>query len=70
MLKHRRGDLYLGELVISGEKNLQLNCDDLMLKPIRGIKITLEKSRHFVISKKYPNSKNIFQALEKGLQIL
>ncbi|WP_246058183.1 hypothetical protein [Litorilituus lipolyticus] len=40
------------------------------IKAIDGAKVALNDSRHFVISKKHPNSKETFIALQKGLAIL
>ncbi len=51
-------------------KDFSLIANNQRLIPIKGFKIGLEGSRHFVISKKYPNSKKIFTALQKGLDIL
>jgi len=37
---------------------------------IEGIKVALNDSRHFVVSKKHPKGKETFIALQKGLTIL
>jgi hypothetical protein len=37
---------------------------------IEGIKIALDDSRHFIVSKKHPRGKEAFIALQKGLKIL
>jgi len=40
------------------------------IRAIDGIKVALNDSRHFVISKKHPKGKETFIALQKGLKIL
>ena len=40
------------------------------LIPVPGIKLVLDGSRHFLVSKKHKNGKKVYQALEKGLKIL
>ena len=37
---------------------------------IDGIKVSLNDSRHFLVSKKHPRGKETFEALQKGLKIL
>ncbi|KMT66737.1 hypothetical protein XM47_01020 [Catenovulum maritimum] len=71
MLANERGDLYLGELAMVGRFNLAIPClNKVTLYPIRGVKITFDTARHFIISKKYPNAKQISEALNKGLTLL
>ena len=70
MIKYGRGDLYLGELIMIGNKNIVFNCNGLILEPIEGIKAAFIEPRHFVVSKISPNSKEIYQALDNGLNIL
>ncbi len=43
---------------------------DYHIVAIDGIKIALNDSRHFVVSKKHPRGKETFEALQKGLKIL
>lgn len=40
------------------------------LVPVPGIKIALDASRHFMVSKKHKDGKSVFEALEKGLKVL
>ncbi|AOT09008.1 hypothetical protein [Pseudoalteromonas luteoviolacea] len=40
------------------------------VKAIKGIKVALQDSRHFVISKKHPDSQAIFNSLELGIKQL
>jgi hypothetical protein len=70
MIKYGRGDLYFGELIMIGNKNIVFNCNGLILEAIEGIKAAFTETRHFVVSKSHPNSKEIYEALDKGLTIL
>jgi hypothetical protein len=38
--------------------------------PINNLKMFLPDTRHFVVSKRHPEGKAVFQALNKGLEIL
>lgn len=44
-----------------------LSYDGISLYPLEGFKVTLPGSRVFMISKKYPNAREIFDAFNKGL---
>jgi hypothetical protein len=44
--------------------------DGYEITAIEGIKVALNDSRHFVVSKKHPKGKETFIALQKGLTIL
>jgi hypothetical protein len=44
--------------------------DGYKIVAIDGIKLALNDSRHFIISKKHPQGKETFAALQKGLKIL
>ncbi len=37
---------------------------------VSGVKVGLDDSRHFIVSKKHPKGKEVFTALQKGLKIL
>ena len=50
--------------------DLAYNLEKGKLVPVPGIKIALDGSRHFMISKKHKNGEEVFEALEKGLKIL
>lgn len=50
--------------------DLSLHVNDMVLVPIPGIKIGLNDSRHFAISKRHPHGKTTFAALQKGLKKL
>ena len=68
MIDRGRAELLLGEF--KNTANLNWRCEGVSLVPVRGIKIGLIGSRHFVVSKNYPNSEKIYQALQKGVQQL
>ena len=63
-----RGDFTL----LSGSELNQSRAfvDDIILYPVIGIKIQYPFSRHFMISKKYPDGKEIHKALNRGLVML
>ncbi|PUA26771.1 MAG: hypothetical protein B0W54_23865 [Cellvibrio sp. 79] len=49
---------------------MKVQVDNLELVPIPGVKVALPGSRHWPVSKKHPQSREIFSALEKGIAIL
>ncbi|WP_432736056.1 hypothetical protein [Maridesulfovibrio sp. FT414] len=42
----------------------------ISLVPVKGIKISLIESRHFIISRRHPQGEQIYQALEKGMEAM
>ncbi|CAM4370721.1 hypothetical protein [Pseudoalteromonas ostreae] len=50
--------------------NLDLNYDGQLFTPINNVKVVLPDTRHFVVSKKHPQGKDVAQALSAGLKIL
>lgn len=50
--------------------DLSFQSKQLKLVPIVGIKVKLQDSRHFVVSKKHPMATSVFSALEKGIKKL
>jgi len=44
--------------------------DNYKVVAIEGVKIALNDSRHFVVSRKHPYGQKTFIALQKGLKIL
>lgn len=54
----------------SVSRDLDLIFGGKRYRPIKGLKVVLPDSRHFVVSKKHPKGKVVFQALEKGLRIM
>lgn len=63
-----RADFVLNEF--SSEKDFSMEIAGVRLVPVPNIKVGLKGSRHFVVSKKAPGAKKIFQALQKGLKVL
>ncbi|MGA1931412.1 hypothetical protein ACH5BF_01630 [Arcobacter sp. YIC-464] len=68
MVSINRGDFLLASF--QPTPDLSFLTEGVKLVPIQGLKIGLNDSRHFAISKKYPNSKELFEALNKGIKIL
>lgn len=48
-------------------RNMTLVVDDIILVPITGIKVVLNGSRHWPISRKHPQGQAFYEALERGL---
>ncbi|KZN62370.1 hypothetical protein [Pseudoalteromonas luteoviolacea] len=44
--------------------------EDYVIEAIKGIKVALQDSRHFVVSKKHPRSQQTFRELELGIKQL
>lgn len=40
------------------------------LYPIPGVKVALNGTRHFIVSRKHPDGARVFEALQKGLKIM
>ena len=55
---------------MNGIEELPFDCNGVLLKPIKGIKVTFMESRHFIVAKNYPDSDKIFRAMQKGMKIL
>lgn len=54
----------------TGNKDMSLKYNGVTLYPVPGIKIALEDSRHFMVSKVHPDGERIYAALERGLAIM
>lgn len=68
MVDAKRGDFLLAPF--QSTKDLSFVTEGVKLVPIQNLKVGLNGSRHFGISKNYKNSKEIFEALNKGIKIL
>lgn len=68
MIKAKRADILLAPF--QSTYDLSFKTEDNRFLPIPNLKVGLKGSRHFAISKKYKNSKEIFEALNKGIKIL
>lgn len=67
-VNNKRADFLLAPFQQTEE--MKLKVDGMTLVPIEGVKIGLAGSRHFAISKRHPEGKALFTALQKGLKIL
>jgi hypothetical protein len=54
----------------SGTQDMSITVAGITLYPVKGWKILLNGSRHYVVSKKNPHGKSAFEALQKGLAIM
>lgn len=52
------------------QKNYSYIGPDYKIVAIPNVKVALNDSRHFVVSKKHPQGKETFEALQRGLKIL
>ncbi len=68
MVNTHRADFLLWKF--SGKADLSSTIGGVKLVPIRKLKLKLYGSRHFIISKKHPNSKIIFETLNRKLKIM
>jgi len=68
MIANKRADFTL--LEFSQADDMSNELDGIKLVPVPNIKVGLKGSRHFVVSRKAPNSEMIFTALNKGIGIL
>ena len=68
MVHAGRADFTL--LAFQGSPDLRISVDGITLAAIPGVKVSLKGSRHFVVSRKHPMGKTIFEQLERGLKIL
>lgn len=51
----------------SNNPDMSISVGDATLFPVKGVKVVLLGTRHYVISKSVPNAKAIYDALQKGL---
>lgn len=63
-----RADFVLNEF--SSKEDFSMKIAGVRLIPVPNIKIALDGSRHFVVSRNAPNAENVFKALQKGLSEL
>jgi len=68
MVSHKRADFLLAPF--QPTKGMLLRVDDTILAPIHGVKVNLQGSRHFAVSKHHPHGEKVFEALQKGLTML
>lgn len=68
MVAYKRVDFLLAPFQVTDD--LSFTSRDYHFKPIEGVKLGLRGSRHFIISKNYPNSEALNNALNRGLSVL
>lgn len=68
MIKAGRVDLTLAPFGPNEDKHIEIN--DVRLVPIPGVKVAIEGSRHWAVSKTHPLGKEFYTALEKGIQLM
>ena len=68
MVVARRADITLAPF--QSNPGMKVQVEDLELVPIPGVKVALPGSRHWPVSKKHPQGREIFTALEKGIALL
>jgi len=54
----------------SVSSTLELNFENRLYVPVNDLKVFLPDSRHFVVSKRHPEGRAVFEALNKGLEML
>ena len=68
MIKAGRADWV--PLGFHNSKDLSVSRAGITLVPVKGIKISLNESRHYIVSKNHPDGTKIFLALQKGIKIM
>ena len=66
MVSGGRADFTLQDF--SAMPDLSIEEGDVRLYPLAGVKIALEGTRHFFVSRKHPDGARVFAALQKGLR--
>jgi len=61
-------DVMLVNFSVSNDLNMTFKGKQY--QPINNLKVVLPDSRHFVVSKRHPRGKEVFEALQKGLTIM
>ena len=68
MIDAGRADFVLFEF--GQGQNMSLHQYGVTLEAVPGYKVAMRSSRHFVVSKKHPDGKEFFAALQRGIKIL
>ncbi len=68
MVGRNRVDFLLAPFQV--QEDLSFTSRKFKFFPIRGVKVGLSGSRHFIVSRKYPNGEAIAKALDRGISIL
>ena len=65
MIEAGRADITLAPFQTGPDMGIKVG--DVMLYPIKGIKVAFSGSRHWPVSRKHPEGKAFYEALERGL---
>lgn len=68
MVEAGKADFFLDEFSV--EDDLSQYVNGVKFVPVPGLKIGLPGSRHVVVSKRFPQSKQVFDAIQSGLKNL
>lgn len=68
MIEGERADFTLQDF--SAQPDLSIEEQGFRLYPIPGVKIALSGTRHYFINKNHPDSRIVFEALQKGLKLM
>jgi hypothetical protein len=66
MVANGRADYFIGEF--PGADDLSQYVDGAKFVPVPGLKLVLQGSRHVAVSKWFPHSKQVFDAIQIGLK--
>ena len=66
MVENRRADYFIGEF--PGVDDLSQYVNGVKLVPVPGLKLVLQGSRHVAVSKRFPHSKQVFDAIQIGVK--
>ena len=68
MVENGRADYFIDKFTVADD--LSQFVDGVKFVPVPGLKIALPGSRHVVVSKRFPQSKQVFDAIQVGLKSL
>jgi len=68
IVQHERADFTLQDF--SATADMSIEEQGVRLYPIHGVKIVLNGTRHFFVSKKHPDGAKVFESLQKGLKVM
>ncbi|WP_022940815.1 hypothetical protein [Psychromonas hadalis] len=68
MVAKGRADFLLAPFQPS--KDMSFTPEGIHLVPVQGLKIGLQGTRHFAVSKRHPKGKEVIKALDKGIKLM
>lgn len=68
MVQAGRADFTLQDF--AARPDMSIEESGIRLYPVPGVKIGLQGTRHFFVSKKHPDGEKVYNALQKGLKIM